>query len=266
MNKYRVLIMGKNNAIVDDFFTHTIDVFEVLSSSVRYEDVTTHLEICKPQVLVVCPDADTEYVSKKITELKHEIRKHEILVTFIGDESEVNALNHATAEFADLLIYKPISIEGMKEKIVKALEDIERAKREAELAEEERVRNELAARRRHILVIDDDALMLKTVKAHLHDEYDVATALNSKLAYKFLESKHTDLILLDYEMPDEKGPEVMEKIREMPGQDEVPIIFLTGVTDKDLIQKALVKKPQGYLLKPIEKDRLLETVKKALGN
>lgn len=265
MNKYRVLIMGKNNAIVDDFFTHTIDVFEVLSTSMRYEDVTAHLEICKPQIFVVCPDADTEYISKKLYELKHEIQKREMMITFIGDEAEVNALNHASGELADLLIYKPITIEGMKEKIVKCMSDIENAKREAELAEEERIRNEMAARRKHILVIDDDALMLKTVKAHLHDEYDVATALNSKLAYRFLETKHTDLILLDYEMPDEKGPEVMEKIREMPGQEDVPIIFLTGVTDKDLIQKALVKKPQGYLLKPIEKDRLLEIVKKELG-
>lgn len=58
---------------------------------------------------------------------------------------------------------------------------------------------------KNILVIDDDARMLKVIKLHLHEKYDVATAISGKIALKFLETKHTDLILLDYAMPDENG-------------------------------------------------------------
>lgn len=118
----------------------------------------------------------------------------------------------------------------------------------------------LSSETKHILVIDDDPLMLKVIKDYLHDQYDVATAKGGKIAYKFLEKKHTDLILLDYEMPDEDGPTVYQKIREMPNLQDVPILFLTGVSDKSRIMSVLALKPQGYLLKPIDYETLISTI------
>ena len=87
---------------------------------------------------------------------------------------------------------------------------------------------------------------------------------NGKIARKFLENKHTDLILLDYEMPVENGPEVFHKIKDNPALAEIPIVFLTGVSDKDKIRQALMLKPQGYLLKPIEKDKLFTIIEKCI--
>lgn len=130
---------------------------------------------------------------------------------------------------------------------------------------EELLKSVAPPRRKHILVIDDDPRMLKTMKEQLHEDFDVATAVNGKIAMKFLENKQTDLILLDYEMPDEKGPDVLEKIRANQSTKDVPVIFLTGVTEKEKIQKALVLQPQGYLLKPINRAKLMETIAKVMG-
>lgn len=116
-------------------------------------------------------------------------------------------------------------------------------------------------RRKHILVVDDDVRILKMLKVHLQD-YDVATAISGKLALKFLETKTTDLILLDYEMPGEKGPEVLKKLRDNDKTKDIPVIFLTGVAEKDKIEEVLLMQPQGYLLKPINRTKLLETIKK----
>lgn len=118
--------------------------------------------------------------------------------------------------------------------------------------------------KKHILVIDDDARMLKVIKLHLHEKYDVATAISGKIALKFLETKHTDLILLDYAMPDENGLVVLEKLRANPSTKNIPVIFLTGITDRKKIQEALVMKPQGYLLKPINRKRLLAAIQNIL--
>ena len=118
-------------------------------------------------------------------------------------------------------------------------------------------------RRRHILVVDDDVRVLRLLKVHLQD-YDVATAINGKLALKFLENKTTDLIILDYEMPGENGPEVLKKLRANEKTKDIPVIFLTGVADSEKIQEVLLMKPEGYLLKPINKVKLLETIKKFL--
>jgi len=124
---------------------------------------------------------------------------------------------------------------------------------------------ESGSAKKHVLVIDDDPLMLKVIKDHLHDEYDVASAKGGSTAYKFLEKKSTDLILLDYEMPDENGPTVFKKIRNLPNGSGVPVVFLTGVSDKERITEVLKLRPAGYVLKPVDRDILVNTVKKALG-
>lgn len=119
--------------------------------------------------------------------------------------------------------------------------------------------------RKHVLVIDDDPQILKLIKEHLHEKYEVATAINGKIAMKFLENKRTDLILLDYEMPDENGAVVMEKLRAKSTTRFIPVIFLTGVADRDKIKNVLALKPQNYLLKPIDRAKLLDAITKVIG-
>ena len=118
---------------------------------------------------------------------------------------------------------------------------------------------------KHILVIDDDPRMLRLIKEELREEYNVATAVSGKIAMKFLERKHTNLILLDYEMPDEDGPAVLAKLRENPQTKNIPVVFLTGINESEKIQKVLAMKPQGYLLKPIESNKLFQTIRKVIG-
>lgn len=114
--------------------------------------------------------------------------------------------------------------------------------------------------KKHILVIDDNPMMLKVIRESLRDKYEVATAISGKIARKYLMNKTVDLILLDYEMPEENGSEVLEKLRQNEATKHIPVIFLTGVKEKAKIQKVLQLKPQGYLLKPIEHDKLVEAI------
>lgn len=113
---------------------------------------------------------------------------------------------------------------------------------------------------KHILIVDDDASMLRMMKNYLSEEYQVATAISGKVALKFLETKHTDLVLLDYEMPGENGADVLAEIRSNPELKDLPVIFLTGVTDRGKIEQVLSNNIQGYLLKPINVERLSETI------
>lgn len=131
--------------------------------------------------------------------------------------------------------------------------------------EQEQDEEEEKYRKKHVLVVDDDSGVLKLVKSYLSNQYDVATAKSGKVAMKFLETKKTDLVLLDYEMPEENGPQVMAKIRANEKTKNLPIVFLTGVVDKEKIQEVLLMKPQGYLLKPIDLVKLISTVKGVIG-
>ena len=115
------------------------------------------------------------------------------------------------------------------------------------------------------MIIDDAPSTLKVIKEHLSPDYEVATAISGKIGLKFLQSKAVDLILLDYEMPEEDGPAVFEKLLANPKTTNIPVVFLTGINDSAKIQKALSLKPKGYLLKPVDKDTLLAKVHEILG-
>lgn len=120
-------------------------------------------------------------------------------------------------------------------------------------------------RRKRILVIDDDIRMQRVIKQHLEAEYDIATAIKGSFALRFLRENTPDLILLDYEMPEEKGPEVLKKIRKIESAKNIPVLFLTGMAERKKIKAALELKPQGYLLKPIQQDVLLNRIKEIIG-
>lgn len=110
--------------------------------------------------------------------------------------------------------------------------------------------------RKNILIIDDDPRMLKALKSQLSNDYQVAVAINGQTALNYLQTHHCDVVLLDYMMPEENGPAVLQKIRNTPHIANLPVIFLTGVNDSTLIKNCLPLKPQGYLLKPVNKEKL----------
>ena len=114
--------------------------------------------------------------------------------------------------------------------------------------------------RKKVIIIDDDPLVLKTIREYLADEFDVAVARSGGIAYRYLEQHHIDLILIDFEMPGEKGDSVLTNIRKLPYSAGAPAIFLTGTADVTTVAKILKTKPQGYLLKPTSKEKLLEKV------
>ena len=64
-----------------------------------------------------------------------------------------------------------------------------------------------------VLIIDDDVTNIKTAQDILQDEYKVATATSGKVAFKILEKMTPDLILLDINMPEMDGFEVLEELK-----------------------------------------------------
>lgn len=115
-----------------------------------------------------------------------------------------------------------------------------------------------------VLVIDDDVQLLGAVRKYLQNDYFVTTVPSGKMAYKFVDVNVVDVILLDYLMRDEDGRSVFRALRNNPKTKETPIIFLTGVSDKERVMNVLSLNPQGYLLKPIQKQELMEAIEKVL--
>ncbi|MBR1403983.1 MAG: response regulator [Treponema sp.] len=113
---------------------------------------------------------------------------------------------------------------------------------------------------KRILVVDDDSVMLRTMKTWLSKRYDVYMANSGMNAIQFLTQNHVDLILLDYEMPVASGLQVFEMLKNDEKTANIPVIFLTSKDDKETVMKVLAAKPEKYLLKSMEPEALLKTV------
>ena len=279
--KYKLLIAGKATSIIDDFFLKMSENFEIMTTSLRLDDILRHVKYFQPHMFIFCMYNESRDDYMKMISLKYQLDRFRVIFTLIGSQTDCSDFERAAVNVADLTLVKPLTADAIESRLMQYLTDhrpLLESDHAQSASQEATVFNtspspatpsaspslSTAGARKHILVVDDDIRMLKLLKEHLHLDYDVATALNGKVAMKFLSEKKTDLILLDYEMPEEKGPDVLAKIRANESTKDVPVIFLTGVTERDKIASALVHKPQGYLLKPIDRTKLMETITKVM--
>ena len=115
-------------------------------------------------------------------------------------------------------------------------------------------------------MVDDDTEQLITIKELLKEFYDVTVVKSGEAAFKFLGRQGVNLILLDYLMPEMDGPAVLTELRNDPNLSKIPVIFLTGMTERETVIKTLTElKPQGYIVKPTKKSELVAKIIDVLG-
>ena len=125
--------------------------------------------------------------------------------------------------------------------------------------------NNTVSARKTVLIVDDNTVLLRTVKDMLADRYDVNIAISGTQAFMVMQKKLPDIILLDYEMPYTDGGKVLGKIRSHPQTMNIPVIFFTSSAEREVVEKLLQLKPDGYMLKPPAKEKLIKIIDKTLG-
>ncbi len=119
--------------------------------------------------------------------------------------------------------------------------------------------------RKHILLIDDNPIQLRTMKELLKENYDVSMALSVAESLEIIVKNKPDLIFLDYDMPNMNGKEAFEKMKNIEYCNDIPVVFLTGVDDAKNIKEVLELRPAGYLLKPASIKRINDILDRLLG-
>ena len=274
---YKLLLAGKNPVIIDAFFNVMNEEFVCASTSTRGADIINHINFFQPDAFVYCITSETKENMEQMIEVLAGVDSTKLNLILIGDSGPCKEFTQLNPELVGLTLLKPIASSTIKQKIVQFLSEqitireigvdnsVQEEKAEEKKATEVTKANTDVDDKKHILVIDDDPMMLRLIKTELKEEYNVATAVSGKIGLSFLQRKKTDLILLDYEMPEENGAEIFQKIRAIEEFRNIPIVFLTGMNNREKTQKLLSMKPQGYLLKPIEHDKLLKTIRQIIG-
>jgi CheY-like chemotaxis protein len=124
----------------------------------------------------------------------------------------------------------------------------------------------LAASRRRILVIEDDEFSQKVVGGMLEREgYEVVFAGSGTEAFNLLRKVRPSLILMDYMLPDQDGVETTRKLKELEEFASIPIIMLTGRSNRDTVVRSLAAGAVDFMAKPINANVLLAKINKYAG-
>ncbi|MGN1339428.1 MAG: diguanylate cyclase domain-containing protein [Oscillospiraceae bacterium] len=117
---------------------------------------------------------------------------------------------------------------------------------------------------KNILVVDDNKVNLTTARKVLCNDYKVTAVMRGSQALSFLESGECDIVLLDINMPEMDGFEVMEKIRGMERCRNLPVIFLTADSDSETETRCFKAGAVDFIAKPFVPEVMLSRIGRAL--
>lgn len=104
-----------------------------------------------------------------------------------------------------------------------------------------------------VLAVDDEADVLKLVEMALQVEgYKVIQATSGKEALELAKKEKPHVILLDIMMPEMDGMEVFKRLKNRVETAQIPVIMVTGVSEKENIKKLLDEGVQYYIIKPFD--------------
>lgn len=116
-----------------------------------------------------------------------------------------------------------------------------------------------------ILVVDDDAMNLRMAEFILNKNgYTVIKAESAKDAFDILKEKKVELILLDIEMPEMNGFEMMEVLQADENLKKIPVIFLTADRSAETEEKCFQVGAVDYIGKPFIPAIMVQRVKRSI--
>jgi CheY-like chemotaxis protein len=117
--------------------------------------------------------------------------------------------------------------------------------------------------KKKILVVDDEEDVAKALRVRLKaNGYSVVLASDSVQAFMTANKEKPDLIILDIMIPGGGGFVVAERLKQSTETNHIPIIFLTGISGGE--ERAYKVGASGYVMKPYQPEKLLETIHDAL--
>ncbi len=246
----RILIISRGAGFMMDALDSNLKKSGYIT--VHAEPVVQSIERVKEDTDIVILLAD-EYVYESadaLVYIKDFCEDEDIPVCLIGYGGEMEKIKQYIPEKCIKREFKrPFDAKNVTEK----LKDIAKVTEEKKLG-------------KHILLVDDDLTFLKMLQGWLSGKYRVTAVKSGMQAITYIANHTPDLILLDYNMPITPGPQIMEMIRSEFNASEIPIIFLTGRTDRESIMNVMRLKPQGYLLKTMSKDDIVSSIDEFFEN
>ena len=254
----KILLIGKLNNVVNETNQFLSKFFHVQLCSENAGVLEGMLKIVNPDLVFISLIGAYDIDTSIFFLLSDQYAQIPVLTIGTKEESRTFFKYYENEQFENLI--RPVEHSTIMDAVCRRLGlDPEAVKQDA--AEE----HTGPSGKKRILVVDDNGTQLRTMKAMLASDYEVALAISGAQAMTSIGKKRPDLILLDYEMPVCDGKMTLEMIRADEDLKDIPVILLTAMNDRANIEAVLRLKPAGYFLKPPVKDRLLTEIDKILN-
>ena len=266
----KILVTGKNRRIAKDICDHLDKDRGYNPTKCRPEKAALFDAVCSelPNVVIITMGKETPEEIKKYDILKDPVQKGMITAIVVATDDDKQNFIKNTGLGKMLFLSRPVSLFALYDKLNSLDEEIESNKDKKTFMMDEFINPffEETSKKKRVVVIDDDSEQLVHIKDILSDYYDVTPLKSGNDAFKFFESHTADLILLDYLMPEMNGPDVLVEFWNMQNAKDVPVIFLTGVTEKATVIKTITElQPKGYIVKPAKKSELIAKIIDVIG-
>lgn len=115
---------------------------------------------------------------------------------------------------------------------------------------------------KHCLLVDDSSVVRKVARSILEQmDFTVTEADNGRAALEQCRARMPDAVLLDWQMPVMDGIDFLAALRKQEGGHRPKVIFVTTENDVDQITRAIAAGANAYVLKPFDRDLLLEKLR-----
>ncbi|MCR5000946.1 MAG: response regulator [Lachnospiraceae bacterium] len=266
----KVLVTGKNRKIASDISDHLKNDrgYIVIKCASSKEALFRQVPAEMPNLIIICLGDETKETVSAFDVLRECTKLGGITIIVIANDQDQKLFINNTKLEHMFFMSRPVSLFALYEKLNEIEKTVEESRTNGPMLITEFVNPHAGdlPDRKHILVVDDDSEQLLHIKDQLSEFYEVTLVPSGEAALKYLGRHGVNLILLDYMMPGMNGPEVLERMRMSPELAGIPVVFLTGVTEKETVLKTLVElKPQGYIVKPSKKSELVAKIIDILG-
>jgi len=115
------------------------------------------------------------------------------------------------------------------------------------------------------MIVDDNDMMRSILRAMLRgEEYEViGEARNGNIAVDMADRLKPDIVCLDVMMPEKDGLEALSEIK--AARPETEIVMITSNADPDTVQESIMNGASGFIVKPFNAARVLDTLEKVAG-
>lgn len=116
-----------------------------------------------------------------------------------------------------------------------------------------------------ILVVDDEPSSLELIDFVLRrHHYETLLALKAEEAFRLIQTRLPDLIILDLLMPGMSGMELCKRFKSDPRTKKIPILFLSAMVRDAEVEEGFRAGAAGFIFKPYDSDQLIKKIEEIL--